>query len=373
MTDSHGTTGIPDPDVRVPRTVLIAGAIVYVLLMATAHQRTAHLFVPNTEADGDIRHQPDRPPRTHTFNAGPYRNAFSAAFAPVLHVNPGDTVRTATLDNLGVDANGIRQSSPPNPQTGPFFIEGARPGDTLAVTLNAVELNRDSAHSYPRVASFALTAGYALRIRREEFDASWRLDREHGVAMLLNPSAHLKDFRVKVRPMLGGLGVAAPGDQAPLATMLGAWGGNLDYAAVEAGTTVYFPVYHPGALLFLGDGHAFQGDGELTGAAIETSLDVDFTVAVLKGQPLDGPRAENAEFIMAMGIGETFPIALRRATTSLLTWLERDYQLTSSESAMVLGAALRYDIAEIVDPQIHVVARLAKALLPPRQERRNGR
>jgi amidase len=373
VTDSHGTTGVADPDVRVPRTVLVVAAIVYVLLMATAHQRTAHLFVRNAGADGDTRNQPDRPPRTHTFNAGPYRHAFSAAFAPVLHLNPGDTVRTATLDNLGVDANGITQSSPPNPQTGPFFIEGARPGDTLAVTLNAVELNRDFAHSYPRVASFALTADYARRLRREEFDASWRLDREHGVAMLLNPSAHLKDLRVKVRPMLGGLGVAAPDDQAPLATMLGAWGGNLDYAAVEAGTTMYFPVYHPGALLFLGDGHAFQGDGELTGAAIETSLDVEFTVAVVKGQAIEGPRAENAEFIMAMGIGETFPVAFRRATTSLLTWLERDYQLTSSESAMVLGAALRYDVAEIVDPQVHIVAKLPKAILPPRQVRGTGR
>ena len=347
------------------QSVSIGCAVIYLALVTTAERRT---MASLAQASSVTRNEESvsASPRTHEFAGGPYRNRMSAAFPPVLRVNSGDSVRTSTLDNVGVDAAGALRASPPNPQTGPFFVDGAAAGDTLAVTLDAVSLNRDSAHSIGRLVPYTVTADYALRTEYGAFDANWALDHEQGVAVLRHPSPGLKDFRVKVRPMLGGIGVAAPRDPAPLATELGAWGGNLDYASLAQGTTVYLPVFHPGALLYIGDGHAFQGDGELTGAAIETSLDVRFTVRVLKGWPLDGPRAENDEFLMAMGIGDTFSEAFRRSTSSLLTWLQRDYSLSPNEAAMVLGAILKYDVAEIVDPQIHVVARLAKAALPAR-------
>src|SRR5205823_1723361 len=116
---------------------------------------------------------------------------------------------------------------------------------------------------------------------------------------------------------------------------------------------IYLPVYHPGALLFLGDAHAAQGDGELTGNALETSMEFSFTVELVKAKNLPGPRAENAQYRMASGIANSLPEALQQATTNLARWLEDDYKLTPNEAAVVLGSSIKYDIAEVVDPLVH--------------------
>jgi acetamidase/formamidase len=137
----------------------------------------------------------------------------------------------------------------------------------------------------------------------------------------------------------------------------------MDYNQMREGTTLYLPVYTPGALLFIGDGHAAQGDGELTGDALETSMQVEFTVDLVKGKSTQGPRAENDEYLMAMGIGNSLPDALQTATTQLVNWLQRDYKLEPNEAAIVLGTAMRYDIAEVVDPLVHIVAKIRKDAL----------
>ena len=163
--------------------------------------------------------------------------------------------------------------------------------------------------------------------------------------------------------MLGCVAVAPPDKQTFRSGWLGSWGGNMDYNGLREGTTLYLPVYQEGALLFVGDGHAAQGDGELTGDALETSMDVEFSVELIVGKSTNGPRAENDEFIMAMGIANSLPDALKNATTQLARWIEKDYKLSANESAIVLGTSIRYDIAEIVDPQVHIVAKLSKAVL----------
>jgi acetamidase/formamidase len=163
--------------------------------------------------------------------------------------------------------------------------------------------------------------------------------------------------------MLGCVGVPPPDKQTFQAGWLGSWGGNMDYNMLREGITVYLPVYQEGALLFVGDGHAAQGDGELTGNALETSMDVEFTVNLVSNQTTGGPRAEDEEWIMAIGIAGSLTDALRQATTQLARWLERDYHLTPNESAVVLGTSMRYDVAEIVDPQVNVVAKLSKKVL----------
>jgi amidase len=163
--------------------------------------------------------------------------------------------------------------------------------------------------------------------------------------------------------MLGCVAVAPPEKQALRAGWLGSWGGNMDYNSIREGVTLYLPVYQTGALLFVGDGHAAQGDGELTGDALETSMDVEFTVNLIQGKSTNGPRAESDEYIMAMGIANSLPDAVKQATTQLARWIERDYHLTPNESAIVMGTSIRYDIAEIVDPQVNVVAKLSKSVL----------
>jgi len=189
------------------------------------------------------------------------------------------------------------------------------------------------------------------------------LDRENGVARLKKPSDHLKNYTVRLQPMLGCIAVAPPGHQSFRTGYLGSYGGNLDYNQIREGTTVYLPVYAPGALLFVGDGHAAQGDGELTGDALETSMDVEFTVNLVKGKSTGNPRAENEEFLMALGIANSLAEAVQSATTELANWLQRDYKLEPNEAAIVLGTAMQYNIAEVVDPLVHVVAKVRKDTL----------
>ena len=307
-----------------------------------------------------LRQTPSKP-QVHQFEPKEFHRVFSDAIAPVLHIFPGDTVSTWTVDAAGVDSKGVRRSLGGNPQTGPFYVEGAFPGDTLVIKLNKVRLNRDSAISSGRIASTALSPAYVERTRYQpDFDSNWVLDRANGIARLKNPSQHLKNYTVKLQPMVGCIAVAPPAHQAFRTGYPGTFGGNMDYNQIREGTTVYLPVSVPGALLFLGDGHAAQGDGELTGNALETSLDVEFTVDLISGRATNGPRAENAEYLMSSGIGNSLGDALQLATTQLVTWLQTDYDLTPNEAAVVLGTAMQYDIAEVVDPLVHVVAKIRK-------------
>jgi acetamidase/formamidase len=308
--------------------------------------------------------RPTAAPQTRTFEPTKFQRYFSGAIEPVLHINPGDTVRTWTVDAGGMDPKNVRRSGGGNPETGPFYVEGALPGDTLAIHFTRIRLNRDSAIGSSRIVGDALGAGYNRDAKYDDkFSSRWKLDREAGFAMLATPSEHLRSFKVPLRPMLGCVGVAPPDKQTFQAGWLGSWGGNMDYNALREGVTVYLPVYQAGALLFVGDGHAAQGDGELTGNALETSMDVEFTVNLISNQNTGGPRAEDEDWIMAMGIAGSLTDALRQATTQLARWLERDYHLTPNESAIVLGTSMRYDVAEIVDPQVDVVAKVSKKVL----------
>src|SRR5262249_30698807 len=126
---------------------------------------------------------------------------------------------------------------------------------------------------------------------------------QRGIATSEKPGEHLARYAVPLRPMLGCIAVAPNSAQAPPGTGdCGRWGGNMDFNEIVEGVTVYLPVSVPGALLYVGDGHAVQGDGELNGNALETSMDVEFTVDVLPRKPMRGPRVESATHIMAMGL-----------------------------------------------------------------------
>jgi acetamidase/formamidase len=137
----------------------------------------------------------------------------------------------------------------------------------------------------------------------------------------------------------------------------------MDYNQIVEGTTLYLPVNHPGALLFVGDGHAAQGDGELTGDALETSMDIEFTVDVIEGRSTGHPLAENDEYLISLGIGGSLDQALQMATSGLMRWLERDYKLAPSDAAVVIGFAIKYDIVDLVGTQVSIAAKLPKSAL----------
>jgi amidase len=300
-------------------------------------------------------------PQRHEFVPTTFHRQFSAANAPVLHIWPGDTVHTTTVDAAGADEKGVIRSLGGNPQTGPFYIETAIPGDVLVVRLNRVRLNRDWAISDDGIVGRALDPGFAVKMKDGFKNVRWRLDRQRGLAMLETPTAHLVNYTVPVRPMLGCVAVAPGFGAAPSPTGdSGRFGGNMDFNEIVEGSTVYLPVMQPGALLYVGDGHAVQGDGELNGNALETSMEVEFTVEVIANKALMTPRVESPTHIMTVGLGGTLEDALRAATSSLGQWLEQDYNLTPSEIAMVLGTSVEYTISEVADRNAGVVAKFRK-------------
>jgi acetamidase/formamidase len=168
--------------------------------------------------------------------------------------------------------------------------------------------------------------------------------------------------------MLGCVAVAPGQESAIRTTDSGRFGGNMDYNQIVEGTTLYLPVNHPGALLFVGDGHAGQGDGELTGDALETSMDIEFSVDLIEGRNSGHPLAENAEYLISIGIGGTLDQALQMATSGILRWLERDYKLGASEAAIVVGFAIKYDVVDLVGTQVSIAAKLPKSALAKLQK-----
>ena len=306
---------------------------------------------------------PPATPKTYDFEPTSFYTTYSASWTPVLRIYPGDTVRTRTVDN-DRDAKATRYGVGGNPSTGPFYIEGALPGDTLVVRLGKVRANKTSARQGGRINARAISAGYLVGAKYDPaVTGDWTLDLANGVATLTNPSERMKGFSVPIRTMLGCVSVAPPGMDQSRGTDLGVFGGNLDYNDNVEGTTLYFPVFHAGALFGIGDAHAAQGDGELTGSALETSADVEFTVEVIKGEIYQQVRAETRDHLISFGVSGSVAESIQAATTQLVDWLKRDYLLSDSEVALFLGAVMKYDIAELVDPHINVVAKVPKTAL----------
>jgi acetamidase/formamidase len=304
------------------------------------------------------------PPERHEFTPATFYRQFSAETKPVLTVWPGDTVHTTTVDARGTDEKGVTRVLGGNPETGPFFVQTAMPGDVLVVHFTRIRLNRDWAISDDGIVSRALGPDLAVKTKDLFKNVRWHIDRDRGVATIEKPTDRLKNFAVPVRPMLGCVAVA-PGfaSAAPPTGDSGRYGGNMDFNEVVEGTTVYLPVSQPGALLYVGDGHAVQGDGELNGNALETSMEVEFTVDVRPGMSIMTPRVESTTHIMTVGLAGSLDDALRTATASLAQWLEQDYGLTPSELAMVLGSSIEYSVAEVADRNAGIAAKLKKERL----------
>ena len=306
---------------------------------------------------------PPATPKTYDFEPTSFYSTYSANWTPVLRIYPGDTVRTRTIDNVR-DSSATRYGVGGDPSTGPFYVEGALPGDTLVVHLVKVRPNRVSARQGSRVNAHAVTAAYLVGAHYDaDFNGEWTLDLDKGIATLAHPTELLKGFSVPIKTMLGCVSVAPTGQDQSRGTDLGSYGGNLDYNDVVEGTTLYFPVSHAGALFGIGDAHAAMGDGEVTGAALETSADVEFTVDVIKGESYSQVRAETKDYLISFGVTGSVEESIQIATTQMIEWLKKDYKMSDNEVALFLGAVLKYDITELVDPHFNVVAKVPKQAL----------
>lgn len=298
---------------------------------------------------------------THRFHPTLFHNVLGTR-EPVLRIADGDTVVTTTLDAWGVDGAGIERAERPNPMTGPFFIEGAEPGDALVVSIDRMTPNRGTGWTFSILAPTVVEPA-ALPALPERRRVEWTIDAAAGEVRLQEPPPGLEGLVIPLRPMLGCFGVAPAGGQALSTATSAENGGNMDYRGFGPGTIVSFPVSAPGALFFLGDGHAAQGDGEIVGTGVETSFEVEFTVRVAKRHPLRWPRGETATDIFTVGNARPLDQALQHATTEMLRWLEQDWRLDPTAASHLLGQVVRYDIANVFNPAFSVVCRVAKSWL----------
>ena len=304
---------------------------------------------------------------THRFTPTQYYNTYSFAHPPALHIKSGDTVITKTIDAAGVDEAGKTVAPGGNPETGPFYIEGAEPGDSIVVTIVKLETNRTMAYSGSLLAPYATTPqSIAARKDGEPKRVTWTIDKAKGIATLDQTDVQPGGLTLPLRPMLGCIGVAPARKEAILTGYPGNFGGNMDYAYMGQGVKLALPVFEPGALLFLGDGHARQGEAEAVGSGMETSMDVTFKVDLIKKKTIDWPRVETDTHIMVLGSARPLIEAFQIASSSLQKMLMEDYGFTERGAQVFIGETGEYEVSNVVDPSFTVAAKIRKSTLPKR-------
>jgi len=294
-----------------------------------------------------------------------------ATAEPVLHLKPGDVLDTKTLDCFG---NGLKKPGDTldmargdNPLAGPFYIEGAEPGDTLVVKILDLQVEGDYG-----VGAFSPGFGsinsskYTPVLEKSPWQEKvWFYPINHG-----DNTATFKaldsDFSVKIpmHPFLGCIGVAPANGEARSSIVPAEFGGNMDSPEASVGNMAYFPVNVKGGLLYLGDGHAAMGDGEAAGSAIEVPLKARVQVNVIKGRTISWPQFENDDAIMTVGAYRPADDAVRIALTELVYWIHRDYGLSEMDAYELLSKVGRIHFNEMVDPNYVVVASIEKKYLP---------
>ena len=314
-------------------------------------------------------------PRVHELPLKPesvHWGYYDPRLAPVLRMASGDRVRVETMvagglqrlrlagaseaeipESLKAVEQRVTERGPgAHPMSGPIFIEGAAPGDSLEIRIVAIEF----LHSFG-VNAFSPGGGvlpddypYAgLRLLRWQPGAD-RVEFAPGITLPL-------------APFFGSIGVAPPPLVGRISSRPPGWhGGNLDNKDLVAGTTLYLPVHVPGALLSVGDGHAMQGDGEVTGTALETSLRGTFEVRVRKGQRLRWPRAETPTHFIAMGLHEDLDEATRLATREMVDFLAAEKGMPRDQAYMLCSLAANLHVTQAVDATKGVHATLAKSI-----------
>jgi acetamidase/formamidase len=178
------------------------------------------------------------------------------------------------------------------------------------------------------------------------------------------PDSRMREITIDLKPMLGRVAVAPQGGEAFAGLWPGDFGGNMDAPEVREGTTVYLPVFHEGAYFYFGDGHAAQGEGEVNGTGLETSMDVILRVDLVKDHPIDWPRLEDDDYIMVAGSARPLIDAFRLAHVELVEWLETEYEFGRWDAYMLVGQLAESTVANIVDPIYTVVAKFPKRYLP---------
>jgi acetamidase/formamidase len=253
-----------------------------------------------------------------------------------------------------------------NPQTGPFFIEGAEPGDTVAIHILKLEPSRSYGVSSFGPGFGALVGTDQTAMLGPNFpETTWRydIDAAHNTARSTTHDGR-HSWDVALAPFLGCLGVAPAGGEARTSIVPGPFGGNMDCPDVRAGNTVFLGVNVPGALLSFGDGHYAMGEGEIMGAAIEGAMNVEVYVEIIKKHATPVPRIENADEVMFVGSGRPLEDAARVAFKAMVGWVQQTAGMSELDAYQFVSQNSRAPIIQIVDPEYTVAVKVAKARLP---------
>jgi len=306
----------------------------------------------------------------------PRAEEFSWTFGgvpPVMKVEPGDIVELWTEDAFGGHVRGpddvvskVIQWPFVNPQTGPFFIEGAEPGDTLAVHFVSIEPSREWAASTTVPLFGALSSTTRTPSLQEPLpEVVWMYDVDRARRTVTYHAAR-GDWTVELPmdPMHGTVGVAPAAFEARSSLVPAEHGGNLDTPEMRAGTTCFLGVNVEGALFALGDGHCRQGEGELCGVAVEAAMDTVVLIDLIKGRVTLWPRLENDAYVMSAGSARPLEDAFRIAQWDLCTWLSEDYGLDRLDAYQLLTQVAESPVANVVDPNYTFVCKAPKRYLP---------
>lgn len=282
---------------------------------------------------------------------------------PLATIKPGETIEVATYDAFGgvikpgqTYAQAIERGIQlqPNPVTGPIYVEGAEPGDTLIVDILDIELPELGAQAV--IPGFGALEGW---LKRLESETKFHRIEDNQIIFKRKDG---RTITLKADPFIGTIGVA-PAFEAITSLAPGPHGGNMDCPDVKPGNRLMLPVFRPGALLSLGDVHALQGDGEICGTAVEVPAVVKLRVDVKKGYSISWPRVESEDEIMTLCSARPLEDAVRWAFLELIDWMHRDYGWERMDAYMYLSLTARIRVAQVVDPLYTVAAKLSKSLL----------
>ena len=277
-------------------------------------------------------------------------------------VEPGDLVSTQIPDAHGFDANNQKVAGSPNPLAGPFLVKGAIPEDTLRVMIHSLTPNRQQGFAckdfHPNVHNPPLP----LSARRKEY-VNWEINITKNIVMPDKQYFPDKPIELPLRPVLGCIGVAPGTSDQAASKECGNFGGNMDYARITAGAIIYLPVYTENAYLYLGDGHAIQGDGEITGNGVEVSCDVSFSIEIDRLN-LECLAGEDDEFLFTIGNDRPLEKGLSIATAEMFNWLTSRHDLDDNHAGILMGQLVRYEVGNIVSNAYSGVCCFPKVFLP---------
>ena len=303
-------------------------------------------------------------PKTYSYVFNPYRE-------PIARVKPEERVTIHTNDAFEsritkkehLPSRALATAKFLNPQTGPIYVEGAEPGDTLAVHIESIQPTRDFAVSVLIPYFGGLTSTNFTRTLQEPLpERVWIWNLVDGGNKLVNEELGVE---LAWEPFLGTLAVA-PDLEAITALAPGPFGGNMDVPDVKPGNTIYLPVWNEGALFYTGDCHARQGQGELCGVALEITSKVTVVFEVIKDKAIEWPRIESDSAIMVVGSARPMEDAARIANTELVLWLEQEYGYDRWDAYQLLTQAGGLYVGNMVDTTYSLVASVEKKHLHQR-------